>query len=147
MEESNKFEFKIKLGGTEDAVYINKMAEKYDVDIDVKSNDSHYIVDAKSLMGILCLDLTKPVIVSINDSENRKKIKNDIVKYVVKWKENINMENITVEDCLKMYQSGMTVIINNGEVIGFKEENCWYKICLFYLVNHVVVKQLFKKNL
>ena len=34
------------------------------------------------------------------------------------------MGNITVEDCLKMYQSGMTVIINNGEVIGFKEENC-----------------------
>ena len=84
MEESNKFEFKIKLGGTEDAVYINKMAEKYDVDIDVKSNDSHYIVDAKSLMGILCLDLTKPVIVSINDSEIGKKNKNDIVKYVVK---------------------------------------------------------------
>ena len=60
------------------------MAEKYDVDIDVKSNDSHYIVDAKSLMGILCLDLTKPVIVSINDSEIGEKFKNDIVKYVVK---------------------------------------------------------------
>lgn len=35
-----------------------------------------------------------------------------------------NMKNVTVEDCIKMYQSGMTVIINNGEVIGFKEENC-----------------------
>ena len=37
--------------------------------------------------------------------------------------ENKNIKNITVEDCLKMYQSGMTVIIDNGEVIGFTEEN------------------------
>ena len=33
-----------------------------------------------------------------------------------------NIENVTVEYCLKMYQNGMVAIINNGKVVGFKEE-------------------------
>ena len=34
-----------------------------------------------------------------------------------------NIENVTVEYCLKMYQNGMVSVISNGKVIGFKEEN------------------------
>ena len=33
------------------------------------------------------------------------------------------MKNIiTIDYCLKMYQVGMNTIIENGEIIGFKEE-------------------------
>ena len=60
-------EFTIKLNSMDDAVIISKIAEKYDTDIDVRSYDNHYIVDAKSLLGILSLDLSKPIIVKIKD--------------------------------------------------------------------------------
>ena len=32
------------------------------------------------------------------------------------------MVNLTIEDCLKMHESGIAVVINNGNVIGFQKE-------------------------
>lgn len=78
------FEFKVKLNNPNDAIFVTKMAENYESDIDIQSNDRHYVVDAKSLMGILCLDLTKAIIVSTSDIKVGESFMNDIAKYVVK---------------------------------------------------------------
>lgn len=32
------------------------------------------------------------------------------------------MANLTIEDCLKMNENGISVVINNGNVIGFQHE-------------------------
>ena len=76
-------EFTIKLNSMDDAVIISKIAEKYDTDIDVRSYDNHYIVDAKSLLGILSLDLSKPIIVKIKDISIEETITKEISKYIV----------------------------------------------------------------
>lgn len=76
-------EFTIKLNSMDDAVIISKIAEKYDTDIDIRSYDNHYIVDAKSLMGILSLDLSKPIIVKIKDISIKEVITKEISKYIV----------------------------------------------------------------
>ena len=33
------------------------------------------------------------------------------------------MVNMTIEYCLKMYENGVTVVISNGNVVGFETEN------------------------
>lgn len=76
-------EFTIKLNSMDDAVIISKIAEKYDTDIDIRSCDNHYIVDAKSLMGILSLDLSKPIIVKIKDISIEEVITKEMPKYIV----------------------------------------------------------------
>lgn len=30
--------------------------------------------------------------------------------------------NLTIDDCLKMYNRGISVVISNGSVIGFQQE-------------------------
>lgn len=32
------------------------------------------------------------------------------------------MVNLTIEDCLKMYENGVTVVISNGNVVGVETE-------------------------
>lgn len=83
MTNNKKFEFKVKLNTPNEVVLFSKMAENYNTDIDVQSQDRHYVIDAKSFMGIYSLDLTKPLIVSTENIEVGKLFMNDIVKYVV----------------------------------------------------------------
>jgi len=40
-------------------------ASKYDFDIDVISENRHYCVNAKSIMGVFSVDLSRPVFVSV----------------------------------------------------------------------------------
>lgn len=54
--------------------------EVFETDIDLVS--SRFIVDAKSLMGILSLDLTKPIEVRILNKQDERLI-NTIEKYAV----------------------------------------------------------------
>ena len=59
--------------------FVNSV-NKYDFDVDLTSG--RYIVDAKSIMGIFSLDLSKPIKVEIhsdNCDEFCKEIKNFIV--------------------------------------------------------------------
>lgn len=63
-------ERKIRLNGVNDVSRFVQAAERCDYDVDVFYN--HYIVDAKSLMGVLSLDLTQPLTVRYNhDSDSR----------------------------------------------------------------------------
>jgi phosphotransferase system HPr-like phosphotransfer protein len=53
---------------------------KYDFDVDLTSG--RYVVDAKSIMGIFSLDLSKPIRVEVHSDESDKfedEIKNMIV--------------------------------------------------------------------
>lgn len=54
---------------------------KYEFDVDLVSG--RYIVDAKSIMGIFSLDLSKPITVNIQ-SDNADEFLNDIKDYIKK---------------------------------------------------------------
>ena len=75
---------KIKLNSTEDVKNFNAAAEKLVGDIDVRCE--RYIVDGKSIMGLLSLNLTKPLTVEIiNDSEENsvKAFKKEIESFII----------------------------------------------------------------
>ena len=76
--------FTIKLNKQEDAAIISQIAENYEAGIDFRSYDNHYIIDAKSIMGILSLDLSKPIIVDIENPDTYESFKNRVEKYIVK---------------------------------------------------------------
>ncbi len=52
---------------------------KYEFDVDLVSG--RYIVDAKSIMGIFSLDLSKPITVNIQ-SDDAEDFLNDIKEYI-----------------------------------------------------------------
>ncbi len=54
---------------------------KYEFDIDLVSG--RYAVDAKSIMGIFSLDLSKPIELNAH-TDDADKFMNDIAKYIVK---------------------------------------------------------------
>lgn len=76
-------EFSIKLNKSEDAATVSKAANKYEANIDIKSKQYNNIVDAKSMMGIMSLDLSNEVIVKCKDKEVFENIKKDLKEFVV----------------------------------------------------------------
>lgn len=50
-------------------------------DIDIISG--RYVIDAKSIMGIFSIDLTKPITVSVNGTEEEYKAFREAVKNIV----------------------------------------------------------------
>lgn len=76
--------FTIKLNKQEDAAIISRIAENYEAGIDFRSYDNHYVIDAKSIMGILSLDLSKPIIVNIDEPDTYESFKSRVEKYIVK---------------------------------------------------------------
>lgn len=75
------------LNEVEDVKAFCKIASKYDFDIDVRSVDksSKYTLDAKSLMGLFSLDLSKPVIVSVENIEGIEASVTDFFNEVAKF--------------------------------------------------------------
>ena len=68
------FEAYIRIGSKEAAVNICKRLQALACDIDVVSGDRHQVVDGKSIMGLLSLDLLKPVrIVAYTDNKEELK--------------------------------------------------------------------------
>ena len=55
------------------------IVSKYDCDIDLASG--RYVVDAKSIMGIFSLDLSKPITVEIQ-SDDCEKVLEDLKPYI-----------------------------------------------------------------
>ena len=54
---------------------------KFDTDFDLVSG--RYVIDAKSIMGIFSLDLSKPIELNIHESENLDDIMNALAAYIV----------------------------------------------------------------
>ena len=74
-------EFQIKLSTVEQIrSFINKV-ERYNFPVDLK--EGRYIVDAKSIMGIFSLDLSKELTLNIH-SDNCADFLDQISKYIVK---------------------------------------------------------------
>lgn len=76
-------EFAIDLNKVEDVKEFVRLAEVYDTNIMVSSQDRKYTVDASSLMGVFSLDLSKPVIVHISDTEIGYVFKKSVEKFIM----------------------------------------------------------------
>ena len=63
----NMKKFEVLLSSTNDVkVFVNTVT-KYDFDIDLTSG--RYVVDAKSIMGIFSLDLSKPITLEVHNDD------------------------------------------------------------------------------
>ena len=72
--------FNILLKSINDVKDFVNIVNKYDFDIDLTSG--RYIVDAKSIMGIFSLDLSKPIKVEVH-SDNADDFINEIKAFIV----------------------------------------------------------------
>lgn len=60
--------------------FVNDIA-KFDSDFDLVSG--RYVIDAKSIMGIFSLDLSKPIDLTIHDEENIDAVMEALAPYIV----------------------------------------------------------------
>ena len=60
--------------------FVNEIA-KFDNDFDLVSG--RYVIDAKSIMGIFSLDLSKPINLNIHADENMNAIIETIKSYII----------------------------------------------------------------
>ena len=72
---------KIKLNTLSDANSLVKTIDKYDYDIDAVCG--RYVIDAKSIMGIFSLDLSKAITMEIH-SDDCQNFLNEIKPFIVK---------------------------------------------------------------
>lgn len=72
--------FNILLSSINDVKDFVNIVSKYDFDVDLTSG--RYVVDAKSIMGIFSLDLSKPIKVDVHD-DNGDKFVEELEKFVV----------------------------------------------------------------
>ena len=66
----------------QDADKFNKLCSKFDCDMDLQSGK--YYVDAKSIMGIFSLDLSKPIDLNIHADSNIDDILAALDAYIIK---------------------------------------------------------------
>lgn len=73
--------FDILLSSINDIKAFVNIVNKYEFDVDLTSG--RYVVDAKSIMGIFSLDLSKPIQVDIHsDGESADKFVDEIKAYI-----------------------------------------------------------------
>ena len=60
--------------------FVNEIA-RFDVDFDLVSG--RYVIDAKSIMGIFSLDLSKPIDLNIHAEDDAADIMSALDKYIV----------------------------------------------------------------
>ena len=73
--------FKVKLGNSNNAALFVSVCSSFEPYIDYKIG--RYTVDAKSIMGIFSLDLSKPINLNIHGDEDNAEIMEVIKKYEV----------------------------------------------------------------
>ena len=75
--------FEISLASIGDVKDFVNIVSKYSCDIDLKSG--RYIVDAKSIMGIFSLDLTKPITTEVHcdGSAECEALMNDLKRFMI----------------------------------------------------------------
>ena len=72
--------FNISLNSINDVKEFVNIVSKYDFDVDLTSG--RYVVDAKSIMGIFSLNLSKPIKVEAHCEENDKFIE-EVKRFIV----------------------------------------------------------------
>ena len=73
--------FNLLLSSINDVKDFVNIVSKYDFDVDLTSG--RYIVDAKSIMGIFILDLSKPIKVEVHE-DNCDEFVNEVERFMVK---------------------------------------------------------------
>ena len=73
--------FNLLLSSINDVKDFVNIVSKYDFDIDLTSG--RYVVDAKSIMGIFSLDLSKPIKAEVH-GENCDEFMNELSRFIVK---------------------------------------------------------------
>lgn len=73
--------FNLLLSSINDVKDFVNIVSKYDFDVDLTSG--RYIVDAKSIMGIFSLDLSKPIKVEVHD-DNADEFISEVERFTVK---------------------------------------------------------------
>ena len=76
-------EFLVDLNKVEDVKTFVRFAELYDTDIIVRNQDKKFAIDGSSIMGLFSLDLSRLVVVHIEDVAIGERFKNDVVDFVV----------------------------------------------------------------
>lgn len=71
--------FEVKINSIGDVKNFVNIVGKYDFDIDLISD--RYVVDAKSIMGIFSLDLTKPIKVQVH-TDDASEIEAELAPYI-----------------------------------------------------------------
>ncbi len=71
----------VKIVSMQDADKFNKICSKFDCDMDLQSGK--YYVDAKSIMGIFSLDLSKPIDLAIHTEDNLNEILEALKPYII----------------------------------------------------------------
>ena len=74
--------FYIRLSTIEQVRNFVNIVSKYDYEIDLKSG--RYVVDAKSIMGIFSLDLTRPLTLTVHGKDELEEISSAIAPYLKK---------------------------------------------------------------
>jgi len=74
-------EFTVLLSSINDVKAFVNVVTKYDFEIDLTSG--RYVVDAKSIMGIFSLDLSKPIDLAIHAESNMDEIMEVLKPYLV----------------------------------------------------------------
>mgnify|MGYP000528837894 CR=1 FL=1 len=72
----------VKIVSMQDADKFNKLCSKFDCDMDLQSGK--YYVDAKSIMGIFSLDLSKPIDLNIHADGDVDAILAALDPYIIK---------------------------------------------------------------
>ena len=73
-------EFNLMLSSINDVKDFVNIVAKYDFDVDLTSG--RYVVDAKSIMGIFSLNLSKPIKVEVN-SDDCDKFMDEVARFIV----------------------------------------------------------------
>ena len=74
--------FDINLSSINDVKEFVNVVNKYDFDVDLASG--RYIVDAKSIMGIFSLDLSKPIKVEVHSDSDEAQAFIDSINHLIK---------------------------------------------------------------
>lgn len=72
--------FNLMLNSINDVKDFVNIVSKYDFDVDLTSG--RYVVDAKSIMGIFSLNLSKPIKVEVH-SDNCEAFMNELSRFVI----------------------------------------------------------------
>ena len=72
---------KVRLSSIEAVRDFVEAVRKYDSEIDLSSG--RYVVDAKSIMGIFSLDLSKPVDLAIHSDQEADKVIEALAPYII----------------------------------------------------------------
>lgn len=74
-------ELKIKITRDDVEAFV-KVTNRFDFDVDICSEDNHYIIDAKSIMGIFSLDLSRPTIIKVSyEGPETELLFNDLMQW------------------------------------------------------------------